>query len=69
MDEDLPLLTPRRQIPGRNLRMETKERFRKRLVELFNSQKLAALSTQKDGQPYARLVAFYASDDAKHLFL
>ena len=48
--------------------METKERFRERLVELFNSQKLAALSTQKDGQPYASLVAFYADDNVKHLF-
>ena len=48
--------------------METRERFRERLAELFNSQKLAALSTQKDGQPYASLVAFYAADDAKQLF-
>jgi uncharacterized protein YhbP (UPF0306 family) len=48
--------------------METPERFRKRLVELFNSQKLASLSTQKDGQPYASLVAFHAADDLKHLF-
>ena len=48
--------------------METKDRFRERLVELFNSQKLAALSTHKDGQPYARLVDFYAADDARHLF-
>lgn len=48
--------------------METKERFRKRLVELFHSQKLASLSTQKDGQPYASLVAFYHADDVKHLF-
>ena len=48
--------------------METKERFHKRLVELFHSQKLASLSTQKDGQPYASLVAFYHADDAKHLF-
>ena len=48
--------------------METPERFRKRLVELFNSQKLASLSTQKDGQPYASLVAFYAADELKHLY-
>lgn len=38
------------------------------MVELFHSQKLASLSTQKDGQPYASLVAFYAADDVKHLF-
>jgi len=48
--------------------METKEQFHERLVELFNSQKLAALSTQKGGQPYASLVAFYAADDARHLY-
>jgi nitroimidazol reductase NimA-like FMN-containing flavoprotein (pyridoxamine 5'-phosphate oxidase superfamily) len=48
--------------------METKERFRERLAELFNSQKLAALSTQKDGQPYASLVAFHAADDARHIY-
>jgi len=48
--------------------METPERFRKRLVELFNSQTLASLSTQKDGQPYASLVAFNAADDLKHLY-
>jgi len=48
--------------------METDERFRKRLAALFDSQKLASLSTQKDGQPYASLVAFYAADDLKRLF-
>lgn len=48
--------------------METKEQFHERLVELFNSQKLAALSTQKGGQPYASLVAFYATEDLKDLF-
>ena len=48
--------------------METKERFRKRLVELFHSQKLASLSTQKDGQPYASLVAFVASDDLGQIY-
>lgn len=48
--------------------METKEQFRKRLIDLFGSQKLASLSTQKDGQPYASLVAFDAADDLKRLF-
>jgi uncharacterized protein YhbP (UPF0306 family) len=48
--------------------METQERFRKRLADLFNSQKLASLSTQKNGQPYASLVAFHAADDLKQLF-
>jgi nitroimidazol reductase NimA-like FMN-containing flavoprotein (pyridoxamine 5'-phosphate oxidase superfamily) len=48
--------------------MKTQERFRKRLVELFNTQNLASLSTQKDGQPYASLVAFHAGEDLKHLY-
>jgi heme iron utilization protein len=35
---------------------------------LFRSQKLAVLSTQRSGQPYASLVAFVASPDLKHLY-
>lgn len=48
--------------------MEAKERFRKRLEELFHSQNLATLSTQHAGQPYASLVAFVAGDDLRHIF-
>jgi len=48
--------------------METDKQFRKRLGELFDSQNLAALSTQQAGQPYASLVAFYADDDLKHIY-
>lgn len=48
--------------------METKDQIRKRIKALFASQKLAALSTQGDGQPYASLVAFYATDDLKHIY-
>ena len=48
--------------------MEEKELFRKRLNALFDSQKLASLSTQKEGQPYASLVAFCAARDLKRLF-
>ena len=48
--------------------METNEQFRQRLVELFRSQNLAALSTQHEGQPYTSLVAFHASDDLKYLY-
>jgi nitroimidazol reductase NimA-like FMN-containing flavoprotein (pyridoxamine 5'-phosphate oxidase superfamily) len=48
--------------------METNEQFRKRLGKLYRSQNLAALSTHQAGQPYASLVAFYASDDLKHLY-
>ena len=36
--------------------------------ELFDSQKLAVLGTQKEGQPYANLIAFAASDDLKSLY-
>ena len=48
--------------------METKKKMRLQLGELFRSQNLAALSTQRDGQPYASLVAFYAADDLKHIY-
>ena len=36
--------------------------------ELFESQKLAVLATQNEGQPYANLVAFVASYDLKSLY-
>jgi nitroimidazol reductase NimA-like FMN-containing flavoprotein (pyridoxamine 5'-phosphate oxidase superfamily) len=36
--------------------------------ELFESQKLAVLATQNEGQPYANLIAFAASDDLKSLY-
>ena len=48
--------------------MVTSDQFRLRLKELFNTQNLAALSTQRDGQPSASLVAFYAADDLKHIY-
>ena len=48
--------------------MQTNQQFRKRLHELFRSQHLAALSTHQGGQPYASLVAFYASNDLKHIY-
>ena len=48
--------------------METDTKFRLRLVELFRSQNLAALSTHREGQPYSSLVAFYAADDLKHIY-
>ena len=48
--------------------MEKRDQIRERIKALFGSQKLAVLSTQNDGQPYASLVAFYSSDDLKHIF-
>ena len=47
--------------------METNKQFRIRLGELFRSQNLATLATHNDGQPYASLVAFHASEDLKHI--
>jgi nitroimidazol reductase NimA-like FMN-containing flavoprotein (pyridoxamine 5'-phosphate oxidase superfamily) len=38
------------------------------IMKLFDSQKLAVLGTQKEGQPYANLIAFAASDDLKSLY-
>lgn len=38
------------------------------LREMFNSQKLAVLATQSEGQPHGCLVAFACSNDLKHLF-
>jgi len=48
--------------------MEKSEKIRQQLNELFSSQKLAVLSTHRDGQPYASLVAFVAAEDLKHIF-
>ncbi len=36
--------------------------------KLFQIQKLAVLSTQNSGQPYASLVAFVAGEDLAHLY-
>lgn len=38
------------------------------IAALFASQDLAVLSTQKDNQPYASLVAFAASSELAHLY-
>ena len=48
--------------------MEPSEEIRSRLRNLCISQKLAVVSTQSEGQPYASLVAFAASDDLRHIF-
>ncbi len=42
--------------------------MREDLKKLFTTQTLAVLSTQNEGQPYASLVAFAASEDLKSLF-
>lgn len=38
------------------------------IKNLFDSEKFGVLSTQKDGQPYASLLAFASADDLKKLF-
>ena len=48
--------------------MDKTDTIRQNLQELFSSQKLAVLSTHQDGQPYASLVAFVATEDLKHIF-
>jgi nitroimidazol reductase NimA-like FMN-containing flavoprotein (pyridoxamine 5'-phosphate oxidase superfamily) len=47
--------------------MASKKSIRQLLKELLFSQKLAALSTQSGGQPYASLVAFACSEDLRTL--
>ena len=37
------------------------------ITALFDSQQLAVLSTQKNDQPYASLVAFAASEDLEQI--
>jgi uncharacterized protein YhbP (UPF0306 family) len=48
--------------------MEKSEEIQRHLRDLFGSQNLAVLSTHQDGQPYASLVAFVATEDLKHIF-
>ena len=48
--------------------MENYQKFEERLIALFNNQNLAVLSTHHEGQPYASLVAFYASADLKSIY-
>ncbi len=48
--------------------MDSTQEIRSRLKDLCTSQKLAVVSTQSGGQPYASLVAFVASDDLRHIF-
>ena len=49
-------------------RLSDEEDLKALIRELFSSQRLAVLGTQCEGQPYANLVAFVASDDLKCIF-
>ena len=42
--------------------------IRRHISHLCSSQKLAVLSTFRDNQPYASLVAFVASDDLRYIY-
>jgi nitroimidazol reductase NimA-like FMN-containing flavoprotein (pyridoxamine 5'-phosphate oxidase superfamily) len=42
--------------------------IKEQLRELFTNQKLAVLSTQHSGQPYASLIAFAGKEDLKEIF-
>ena len=48
--------------------MEDIHAMKEKVRELFETQKLAVLSTQREGQPYTTLVAFAASPDLKYLY-
>lgn len=47
--------------------MDTQHPALERIKTLFNHETLAVLSTQKNGQPYASLVAFSAGSDLSHI--
>jgi nitroimidazol reductase NimA-like FMN-containing flavoprotein (pyridoxamine 5'-phosphate oxidase superfamily) len=48
--------------------MEKTEEVKRHIQELFASQNLAVLSTHRNGQPYASLIAFIASDNLRRIF-
>jgi len=48
--------------------MENAEDIQEQLRDLFSSQNLAVLATQSSEQPYASLVAFFATDDLRHIY-
>jgi general stress protein 26 len=48
--------------------MENSENIQAQIRGLFNSQKLAVLSTQSNAQPYSSLVAFLGAEDLKCLY-
>ena len=48
--------------------MDKTDTIRQNLKELLSSQNLAVLSTHQEGQPYASLVAFVATEDLRYIF-
>jgi nitroimidazol reductase NimA-like FMN-containing flavoprotein (pyridoxamine 5'-phosphate oxidase superfamily) len=47
--------------------VESAPQLRKKLKDLFASQRLGVLATYGEGQPYSSLVAFVATNDLKYL--
>lgn len=47
---------------------DSRQQIREEIATLFNTQLVAVLSTQKNNQPYASLVAFAASPDLEHIY-
>jgi nitroimidazol reductase NimA-like FMN-containing flavoprotein (pyridoxamine 5'-phosphate oxidase superfamily) len=47
--------------------MTHSEKIKTQIRELFTNQKLAVLSTQDSGQPYASLIAFVGQEDLKKI--
>jgi nitroimidazol reductase NimA-like FMN-containing flavoprotein (pyridoxamine 5'-phosphate oxidase superfamily) len=51
-----------------NIMTDKRKKALEQIAELFKKQNLAVLSTQKNSQPYASLVAFAASPDLKEVY-
>ena len=47
--------------------MDSESKLKRELKKLFKKQKLAVLTTHKNGQPYSSLVAFAVTEDLKHI--
>lgn len=55
---------------GTEKQMTTSEQeVREKIHALLSSQRLAVLSTQRDGQPYSSLMAFAFTDDLKNIVI
>jgi uncharacterized pyridoxamine 5'-phosphate oxidase family protein len=48
--------------------LDTSEFIRQRIGQLFDAQSLGVLATQRSGQPYSSLIAFWATEDLKKLY-
>jgi heme iron utilization protein len=60
-------MPPKETKPWTRIPVSQKDELEQLLRELFSDQLLAVLGTQSQRGPYGSLVAFYATDDLKHL--